>query len=77
MDPVVVVLSNISAAEIAVSFGMVPERVTSVDVMRHKSEDVLRLKAEGKSVEHIAREAGVSRSTVTRIVRYVERASAG
>ncbi|UWU19007.1 helix-turn-helix domain-containing protein (plasmid) [Rhizobium sullae] len=45
--------------------------------MRHKSEEVLRLKAEGKSTDCIAREAGVSRPTVTRILRYVERASAG
>lgn len=77
MDLVGVGHSSLSAAENAISFGTVPERNSSVDAMRHKAEDVLRLKAEGKSVEHIAREARVSRSTVTRIVRYVERASAG
>ncbi|WP_184707529.1 helix-turn-helix domain-containing protein [Rhizobium lusitanum] len=49
---------------------------TSVDAMRHKSEEVLRLKADGRSIDDIAGEAGVTRSTVTRILRYVERAAA-
>jgi DNA-binding CsgD family transcriptional regulator len=57
--------------------GMIPAHDSSADAMRHKSESVLRLKAQGKSMDCIAREAGVSRSTVTRIMRYVERASAG
>ncbi|MDL2398635.1 helix-turn-helix domain-containing protein [Rhizobium mayense] len=57
--------------------GIIPAHDSSADAMRHKSENVLRLKAEGKSMDCIAREAGVSRSTVTRIMRYVERASAG
>ncbi|MDK4737464.1 helix-turn-helix domain-containing protein [Rhizobium sp. LEGMi198b] len=59
------------------SLGMIPVHDSSAGAMRHKAECVLRLKAEGKSMDCIAREAGVSRSTVTRIMRYVERASAG
>jgi DNA-binding NarL/FixJ family response regulator len=69
--------SEISAVDNAVSFGMPPVHDSSVNAMRHKAEDVFRLTAEGKSMDCIAREAGVSRSTVTRIMRYVERASAG
>ncbi|MFJ6326961.1 MULTISPECIES: helix-turn-helix domain-containing protein [unclassified Rhizobium] len=49
----------------------------TVEVTRHRSETVLRLKADGRSIDDIAREADVSRSTVIRILRYVERAAAG
>ncbi|WP_156915360.1 helix-turn-helix domain-containing protein [Rhizobium sullae] len=66
-----------SAVKNAISFGMMAAHDSSAYAMRHKSEEVLRLKAEGKSTDCIAREAGVSRPTVTRILRYVERASAG
>ncbi|MBB5572497.1 MULTISPECIES: helix-turn-helix domain-containing protein [Rhizobium] len=59
------------------SVGMTPVHDSSATAMRHKEESVFRLKAEGKSMDCIAQEAGVSRSTVTRIFRYVERASAG
>ncbi|MGZ9720209.1 MULTISPECIES: helix-turn-helix domain-containing protein [Rhizobium] len=59
-----------------VSSGMIPLIHASVAATRHKSENVLRLKADGRSTDDIAREAGVSRSTVTRILRYVERAAA-
>jgi DNA-binding CsgD family transcriptional regulator len=66
-----------STVKNAISFGTMAAHDSSAYAMRHKSEDVLRLKAEGKSTDCIAREAGVSRSTVTRILRYVDRASAG
>ena len=41
----------------------------TVEVTRHRSETVL--KADGRSIDDIAREADVSRSTVIRILRYV------
>jgi len=62
---------------VSLSLGTRVARDSSASATRHKSDDVLRLKAEGKSTDCIVREAGVSRSTVTRILRYVERASAG
>lgn len=66
-----------SAIENSVSLGTRVAHDSSACAIRHKSDDVLRLKAEGKSTDCIVREAGVSRSTVNRILRYVERASAG
>ncbi|MEF0942327.1 helix-turn-helix domain-containing protein [Rhizobium sp. BR 362] len=77
MAPVDTEHSETSAVENSIAVGMVPAHDSSVNAMRHKEESVFRLKAEGKSMDCIAQEAGVSRSTVTRILRYVERASAG
>ncbi|WFU10519.1 helix-turn-helix domain containing protein [Rhizobium sp. CB3090] len=77
MAPVDTEHSKTSAAENTISVGAMPVHDSSVNAMRHKEESVFRLKAEGKSMDCIAQEAGVSRSTVTRILRYVERASAG
>ncbi|WP_245304635.1 helix-turn-helix domain-containing protein [Rhizobium multihospitium] len=69
-------LFETSAGGYIVSTTMISLNHPSAAMMRRKSENVLRLKADGKSTDDIAREAGVSRSTVTRILRYVERAAA-
>lgn len=69
-------LFETSAGRHIVSTAMISLNHPSAAMMRRKSENVLRLKADGKSTDDIAREAGVSRSTVTRILRYVERAAA-
>lgn len=69
-------LFETSAGKHVVSPGMIPLSHPSAVTTRRKSENVLRLKADGRSTDDIAREAGVSRATVTRILRYVERAAA-
>ena len=69
-------LFETSAGRHILSPGMIPLNHPSAATIRRKSENVLRLKADGKSSDDIAREAGVSRSTVTRFLRYVERAVA-
>ncbi|NLS17593.1 LacI family DNA-binding transcriptional regulator [Rhizobium sp. P40RR-XXII] len=69
-------LFETSAGKHMVSPGVMPLNHPSAATTRRKSENVLRLKADGRSTDDIAREAGVSRATVTRILRYVERAAA-
>ncbi|AYG69329.1 LacI family DNA-binding transcriptional regulator (plasmid) [Rhizobium sp. CCGE531] len=69
-------LFETAAGKHAGSFGIIPLDHPSAVATRHKSENVMRLKADGRSADDIAREAGVSRSTVIRILRYVERAAA-
>lgn len=70
-------LFEASAGKHMVSPGMIPLNHPSAAMTRRKSENVLRLKADGRSTDDIATEAGVSRATVIRILRYVERAVAG
>jgi DNA-binding NarL/FixJ family response regulator len=53
------------------------KRVAPVDLWTRKAEEVLLLEAAGKSADCIAEELGLSRASVGRIFRFVERASAG
>ncbi|MEX2693351.1 helix-turn-helix domain-containing protein [Rhizobium mongolense] len=55
---------------------VVPEKVTSMDKRTRKAEEVLRLETAGKSADCIAEELGLSRASVLRVFRFVERASA-
>ena len=54
-----------------------PKQLASVDMWTRKAEDVLRLEAAGMSADHIAEELGLTRASVLRVFRFVERASAG
>jgi DNA-binding NarL/FixJ family response regulator len=66
-----------SATALAAGIVVLPKRLASLDVWTRKAEDVLRLKAKGMSADRIAAEVGVSRASVLRVFRFVERASAG
>lgn len=69
-------LFDTPGGEPLVAPGLISIHHPSVDSTRHKSEVMLRMKADGRSTDDIAREVGVSRSTVIRLLRYVERAAA-
>jgi hypothetical protein len=66
-----------SVADGAAFIDACPKQGASVDLWTHKTEDALRLKAAGKSADCIAEELGLSRASVLRLFRFVERASAG
>lgn len=68
-------LFEISGGE-QIPLGLIPLHHPTADSTRHKSDVMLRMKADGRSIDDIAREVGVSRSTVIRLLRYVERAAA-
>lgn len=68
--------ARISITDRAPFSDAVPEKVTSMDKWTRKAEEVLRLEAAGKSADCIAEELGLSRASVVRVFRFVERAAA-
>jgi DNA-binding NarL/FixJ family response regulator len=77
MTSVSVECARTSAADRAAFSDVFPKNVVSRDMWTRKAEEVLLLEAAGKSANCIAEELGLSRASVLRIFRFVERASAG
>jgi DNA-binding NarL/FixJ family response regulator len=77
MTSVSVECARTSVADRAALNDAFPKKVASVDMWTRKAEEVLLLEAAGKSADCIAEELGLSRASVLRIFRFVERASAG
>jgi DNA-binding NarL/FixJ family response regulator len=77
MTSVSVECARTSIADRAALSDVFPNKVVSGDMWTRKAEEVLLLEAAGKSANCIAEELGLSRASVLRIFRFVERASAG
>jgi DNA-binding NarL/FixJ family response regulator len=77
MTSVSVECARTSIPDRAALSGVFPKKVVSGDMWTRKAEEVLLLEAAGKSANCIAEELGLSRASVLRIFRFVERASAG